>query len=241
MSWFTQFASHGGWPVLVIVVGLAAVSIWSWTIIIQRYLALSEARQDLLDFEDQFWGGTDLRELYSALEEEESKSGIERIFVASFREFERATDEMQGSSTGIAPENTSSDSSVVDAEIVQTTVLRAARVAVNREEELLETHLGILASVGSVSPYVGLLGTVVGMIYLFRDIANMSQATIASLAPGISSVLIVTAMGLFAAIPAVIAFNRYSARVEIIMKRYEGLIDELVAILYRAACRDRAS
>ena len=237
MSWFTQFASHGGWPVLVIVVGLAGVSVWSWIIIIQRYIALSEARRDLLDFEDQFWGGTDLRELYSELVEEDSKSGIERIFVASFREFERATDEIEGNTA----EYTGTDTAVVDAEIVQTTVMRAARVAVNREEELLETHLGILASVGSVSPYVGLLGTVIGMIYLFRDLANMSQATIASLAPGISSVLIVTAMGLIAAIPAVIAFNRYSARVEILMKRYEGLIDELVSILYRAARMDRTT
>ncbi|MDE0645801.1 MAG: MotA/TolQ/ExbB proton channel family protein [Gammaproteobacteria bacterium] len=237
MSWFTQFASHGGWPVLVIVVGLAGVSVWSWIIIIHRYIALSEARRDLLDFEDQFWGGTDLRELYSELVEEESKSGIERIFVASFREFERATDEIDSNATGY----TDTGTAVVDAEIVQTTVMRAARVAVNREEELLETHLGILASVGSVSPYVGLLGTVVGMIYLFRDLANMPQANIASLAPGISSVLIVTAMGLFAAIPAVIAFNRYSARVEILMKRYEGLIDELVSILYRAARRDHTS
>ncbi len=237
MSWFTQFASHGGWPVLVIVVILAGVSVWSWMLIIFRYIALSEARRDLLDFEDQFWGGTDLRELYSELVEEESKSGIERIFVASFREFERATDEIDSNATGY----TDTGTAVVDAEIVQTTVMRAARVAVNREEELLETHLGILASVGSVSPYVGLLGTVVGMIYLFRDLANMNQANIASLAPGISSVLIVTAMGLFAAIPAVIAFNRYSARVEILMKRYEGLIDELVSILYRAARRDRSS
>ena len=237
MSWFTQFTSHGGWPVLVIVVGLAGVSVWSWVIIIQRFIALSEARRDLLDFEDQFWGGTDLRELYSELVEEESKSGIERIFVASFREFERATDEIEDKSTGY----TGTDTTAVDAEVVQTTVMRAARVAVNREEELLETHLGILASVGSVSPYVGLLGTVIGMIYLFSDLANRSQATLASLAPGISSVLIVTAMGLFAAIPAVIAFNRYSARVEILMKRYEGLIDELASILYRAARQDRNS
>ena len=123
----------------------------------------------------------------------------------------------------------------VDADAVQISVTRATRVAVTREEELLETHLGFLASVGSVSPYVGLLGTVIGMIYLFADLGRVSQATLASLAPGISEVLVVTAMGLFAAIPAVVAFNRYTARIEMLMKRYESLIDELVSILYRAA------
>ncbi len=207
------------WPVLIIVVLLIMASIASWTMIFQRYVALSQAKRELSDFEDQFWGGTDLRELYTELSvSEEPISGIERIFVAGFHEFERMSQEGN-----------------VDAEAVQTSVTRATRVAATREEEILETHLGFLASVGSVSPYVGLLGTVVGLIYVFRDLANTSQATTASLAPGISEVLIVTAMGLFAAIPAVVAFNRYSARVELLMKRYEGLIDELVSILYRAA------
>ena len=166
-----------------------------------------------------FWGGTDLRQLYSELSEESAAvSGIERIFVAGFHEFERM--KYEGS---------------VDADAVQISVSRATRVAVTREEELLETHLGFLASVGSVSPYIGLLGTVIGLIYLFADLGRMSQATLASLAPGISEVLVVTAMGLFAAIPAVIAFNRYTARVEMLMKRYDSLIDELVSILCRAA------
>lgn len=231
MEFISQLTSHGGWPVFIIVILLAVVSVWSWTIIFQRYIALSHARRDLLDFEDEFWGGTDLRTMYAELVEEESTTGIERIFIAGFREFERANEE---GSVELDSDQTNSNLGSVDAEAVRTSVARATRVAANREEELLETHLGILASVGSVSPYVGLLGTVVGMIYLFRDLANMSQATIASLAPGISNVLIVTAMGLFAAIPAVVAFNRYSARVEIIMKRYDGLIDELTSILYRA-------
>ena len=187
--------------------------------IFQRYIALRRAKQELSDFEDLFWGGTDLRQLYSELSEESAVvSGIERIFVAGFHEFERMN--VEGS---------------VDADAVQISVTRATRVAVTREEELLETHLGFLASVGSVSPYVGLLGTVIGMIYLFADLGRVSQATLASLAPGISEVLVVTAMGLFAAIPAVVAFNRYTARIEMLMKRYESLIDELVSILYRAA------
>ena len=187
--------------------------------ILQRYIALRRAKQELTDFEDLFWGGTDLRQLYSELSEEAVEvSGIERIFVAGFHEYERMNAE--GS---------------VDADAVQTSVTRATRVAVTREEELLETHLGFLASVGSVSPYVGLLGTVIGLIYLFAELGRMSQATLASLAPGISEVLVVTAMGLIAAIPAVVAFNRYTARIEMLMKRYESLIDELVSILYRTA------
>lgn len=206
------------WPVLTIILLLAVVSVVSWTMIFQRFIALSGARRELLDFEDEFWGGTDLRELYSEVRESESQSGIEKIFLAGFREFERIVDDGN-----------------VDPDAVLTSVTRVTRVAVAREEESLETHLGFLASVGSVSPYVGLLGTVVGLINVFRDIATMTQATHASLAPGIAEVLIVTAMGLFAAIPAVVAFNRYSARVETLSKRYEGFVDELVSILYRAA------
>ncbi len=206
------------WPVLTIIVLLAVVSIVSWTMIFQRFIALSNARRELLDFEDEFWGGTDLRELYSEVRDSESQSGIEKIFVAGFREFERVVDDGN-----------------VDPDAVLTSVTRVTRVAVAREEESLEKHLGFLASVGSVSPYVGLLGTVVGLINVFRDIATLTQATHASLAPGIAEVLIVTAMGLFAAIPAVVAFNRYSARVETLSKRYEGFVDELVSILYRAA------
>ena len=220
---FTSLVFGASWPVLSIIILLAVVSVVSWTMIFQRYIALSSARRELLDFEDTFWGGTDLRQLYSEIVESESQSGIETIFVAGFREFERIVDDGN-----------------VDPEAVLTSVTRVTRVAVSREEESLETHLGFLASVGSVSPYVGLLGTVVGLINVFRDIATMSQASHASLAPGIAEVLIVTAMGLFAAIPAVVAFNRYSARVETLSKRYEGFVDELVSILYRAARSETA-
>lgn len=216
---FTSLIFGASWPVLSIIVLLAVVSVVSWTMIFQRYIALSNARRELLDFEDIFWGGgTELQQLYTEIEESEAQSGIEKIFVSGFREFKRIVDDGD-----------------VDPEAVLTSVTRVTRVAVSREEETLETHLGFLASVGSVSPYVGLLGTVVGLINVFRDIATMSQASHASLAPGIAEVLIVTAMGLFAAIPAVVAFNRYSARVETLSKRYEGFVDELVSILYRAA------
>jgi biopolymer transport protein TolQ len=108
-------------------------------------------------------------------------------------------------------------------------------VALNREEEKLEQHLPFLATVGSTSPYVGLFGTVWGIMNSFRSLANMTQATLASVAPGISEALIATAMGLFAAIPAVIGYNRFSARVEVLMNRYGTFTDEFTSILYRAA------
>ncbi len=114
-------------------------------------------------------------------------------------------------------------------------VQRGMRVALTREEERLETHLAFLATVGSTSPYVGLFGTVWGIMNSFRSLASMSQATLASVAPGISEALVATAMGLFAAIPAVIGYNRFSARVDVLMKRYDAFNDEVTSILHRAA------
>ena len=123
----------------------------------------------------------------------------------------------------------------MDADAIMQGVQRSMRVALNREEARLETHLPFLATVGSTSPYVGLFGTVWGIMNSFRSLANMSQATLASVAPGISEALVATAMGLFAAIPAVIAYNRYAAKVDSIMKRYEAFAEEVTTILHRAA------
>ena len=123
----------------------------------------------------------------------------------------------------------------MDTDAIMQGVQRAMRVSLNREEEKLETHLAFLATVGSTSPYIGLFGTVWGIMNSFRSLANMSQATLATVAPGISEALVATAMGLFAAIPAVIGYNRFSARVEVLMKRYETFSEEFAAILYRAA------
>ena len=145
-------------------------------------------------------------------------NGIEEIFVAGFREYTRLS-EQPG----------------VDAEAIMQGTQRAMRVTLMREEARLETHLPFLATVGSTSPYIGLFGTVWGIMNSFRSLANMTQATLASVAPGISEALIATAMGLFAAIPAVIGYNRFSANVDVLMKRYEGFCDEVTAILHRAA------
>ena len=201
-----------------VMVILALASVISWMMIFQRWFALNRVRRQMDDFEEEFWSGVNLRELYGELEEEEHLNGSETVFQSGFREFLRL-----------------SEQAGADPDAVMQGVQRAMRVALTREEESLERHLAFLATVGSTSPYVGLFGTVWGIMNAFRNLANMSQATLASVAPGISEALIATAMGLFAAIPAVIGYNRFSARVEVLMKRYEAFADELTSILYRAS------
>ena len=202
-----------------VMVVLALASVASWMMIFQRWFALNRVRRQMDDFEEEFWSGVDLRELYGELEAEpDNLTGSETVFLSGFREFLRL-----------------SEQAGADTDAVMQGVQRAMRVALSREEESLERHLAFLATVGSTSPYVGLFGTVWGIMNAFRNLANMSQATLASVAPGISEALIATAMGLFAAIPAVIGYNRFSARVEVLMKRYEAFADELTSILYRAS------
>jgi biopolymer transport protein TolQ len=205
--------------VQIVMLLLALASVISWMMIFQRWFFLRRADAEVETFEAHFWSGIDLRKFYTELEaDEEHLNSIESIFVAGFREFTRLSD--QGGA---------------DADAIMQGVQRAMRIALNREEARLETHLPFLATVGSTSPYVGLFGTVWGIMNSFRSLANMSQATLASVAPGISEALVATAMGLFAAIPAVIGYNRFSARVESLMKRYEAFSDELTTILHRAA------
>ena len=202
-----------------IVMGLLVLaSVVSWMMIFQRWFFLRNVLSEIDSFEEHFWSGIDLRKFFAELDQEDSLNGIENIFVAGFREFTRL-----------------SDQAGADADAIMQGVQRAMRVAVSREEARLETHLPFLATVGSTSPYIGLFGTVWGIMNSFRSLANMSQATLASVAPGISEALVATAMGLFAAIPAVIGYNRFSARVEILVKRYEDFSDELTTILHRAA------
>ena len=209
--------TQASWPVLIIVIGLILASLVSWTMIVQRWLALTKSLQELRAFEDYFWSGVNLSAVYEQVNAEETPTGIESVFLAGFREYDRLT--AQGA----------------DPDAIMAGVQRATRVAVTREEMNLEVHLGFLATLGSTAPYIGLFGTVIGIINSFRSIINLSQATLASVAPGISEALIATAIGLFVAIPAVIAFNRFSARVEILTKAYESFVDELISILYRAS------
>ena len=197
---------------------LVLASVASWMMIFQRWFFLRKQLSEIDSFEEHFWSGIDLRKFFAELEDDDDLNGIETVFVAGFREFTRL-----------------SESGGADAEAIMQGVQRVTRVALMREEARLETHLAFLATVGSTSPYVGLFGTVWGIMNSFRSLANMSQATLASVAPGISEALVATAMGLFAAIPAVIGYNRFSARVEGLMKRYEAFSDELTTILHRAA------
>ncbi len=198
---------------------LATASVASWALIFQRWFALNHVQREIEDFEEEFWTGIELGELKAEIDGQEGDpTGIESVFLAGFGEYQRL-----GAQPGTDPD------------AVMQNVQRAMRVALNRQEEKLARHLPFLATVGSTSPYVGLFGTVWGIMNSFRSLANMTQATLAAVAPGISEALVATAMGLFAAIPAVIGYNRFAARVEILMKRTEAFADELTAILHRAA------
>ena len=202
-----------------VVMGLLVLaSLVSWVMIFQRWLLLRRTLNELDAFEDHFWSGIDLRELYEELNSIEDLTSSEGLFVAGFQEYMR----LEGRAG-------------LDPEAVMQGVQRVMRVSLSRERSRLETHLSFLATVGSTSPYVGLFGTVWGIMNSFRSLANMSQATLASVAPGISEALIATAMGLFAAIPAVIAYNRYSAKMDLLSDRYEDFSEEVIAILHRAA------
>lgn len=196
---------------------LVLASVMSWVIIFQRGSAIRSAKTALDDFEDRFWSGIDLSKLYRQVTgNPDNNSGLEQIFRAGFKEFSRMRQQ-----AGVDPD------AVMDA------VQRSMRVAISKEEEKLDQHLPFLATVGSTSPYIGLFGTVWGIMNSFRGLATAQQATLATVAPGIAEALIATAIGLFAAIPAVIAYNRFSARAETLIGRYYTFADEFSSILHR--------
>ena len=223
-----ELVLNASFVVQLVMLLLFIASVVSWGMIVQRALLLRRAKQQLLGFEQTFWSGIDLSQLYrdgsSRLENGERLEGVENLFRAGFKEFTRLR-QQQG----------------VDSDAIMEGAQRAMRVALSREEEHLERHLPFLATVGSTSPYVGLFGTVWGIMHSFRGLANVHQATLATVAPGISEALIATAMGLFAAIPAVIAYNRYSARVENLIANYETFAEEFSSILHRQAHAVRKS
>ena len=213
---------NASFTVQFVMVILLLASIFSWHMIVNRYLYFRSANDEMYRFEERFWSGIDLSQLYREGNEKASDGsailGMESIFRAGFKEFSRLAQQ---------PE--------MDSEAVIEGSRRAMRVAVMREEERLERHLAFLASVGSTSPYIGLFGTVWGIMHSFRGLANSTQATLATVAPGISEALVATAMGLFAAIPAVLAYNRFASRVEVLSNRYDTFMDEFSGILYRQA------
>lgn len=196
---------------------LLAASIVSWTFIFQRAMFLTKARTHMKQFEERFWSSTDLGVLYNQIDRtDKEKLGLVGIFYAGFKEFLRLKRQKP------------------DQSVIMEGVQRAMRIAYAKEQEELESHLPFLASVGSTSPYVGLFGTVWGIMATFQALSTSTQqATIAMVAPGISEALVATAMGLFAAIPAVLAYNRYSSQVENLMNHYETFQEEFSNILHR--------
>ena len=196
---------------------LAAVSFMSWYWIFRKWFAIRDARAKTDQFERDFWSGGDLNSLYqSAVNDRHSAGALERIFEAGYREF-----------TKLRGQKSLDPATVVDG------ARRAMRATYQREMDHLEAHLAFLASVGSVSPYIGLFGTVWGIMNAFRGLANVSSATLAHVAPGIAEALVATAIGLFAAIPAVVAYNRFAHDIDRVSIRFESFMEEFSNILQR--------
>jgi len=206
-------------PVKLVIAMLMAASFISWTMIFRKWFALKSAYQAAGRFESRFWSGGNLVQMYNELGAKGSgPTGMESLFVDGFREYKRLVGQPN----------------MQPMEVLEG-VQRAMRVALTREMDYLEVHLPFLATVGSTSPYVGLFGTVWGIMNSFRSLGAVQQPTIGHVAPGIAEALIATAIGLFAAIPAVIAYNRYSTNVERLLTRYEIFMAEFASILQRQA------
>jgi biopolymer transport protein TolQ len=207
--------------VQAIMVLLVVVSVMSWYYIFRKLFAIRQARRETEEFERAFWSRADLNALYqSAVNARHRTGSLERIFEAGFRDYVK-----------LKGQRIADPTELVDG------ARRAMRATYQREMDYLEAHLAFLASVGSVSPYVGLLGTVWGIMQSFRGLANVAQATLAAVAPGIAEALVATAIGLFAAIPAVVAYNRYSHDIDRLANRFESFMEEFSNILQRQATR----
>ena len=195
---------------------LLMASVISWTLIVIKVKVLGAARRNAEKFEEAFWSGSDLRKLYEGVSRQASTQGLETIFAAGFKEYLRQA--------GASGKQYFSQIEMIS---------RAMRVAMTREIEALESNLSFLATVGSTSPYIGLFGTVWGIMNSFRALSDAQANTLSAVAPGIAEALIATAIGLFAAIPAVIAYNRFSDDVERLVTRYDSFVEEFVALLQR--------
>lgn len=212
---FLEIALHASLVVKIVLLILVAGSLASWAVIFRKYRMLKEARAATDVFEKRFWSGGEMASIYKEISGSGAENGMESIFEAGFSEFARLR--KQSDAQGLVIEGSR----------------RAMRVAQLREVDRLEEHLSFLATVGSTSPYVGLFGTVWGIMNAFHGLGNVQQATISMVAPGISEALIATAMGLIAAIPAVIAYNRFANHVERLETRFDGFLDEFSTILQR--------
>lgn len=215
LSFFDLFLEASLLVQLVMLV-LLVTSMVSWAFIFHRGKALNQAQIDLKKFEDKFWSGADLNKLYQELSARQSLSGLASLFTSGFKEFVRLRKSAHSSSESIMEGSS-----------------RAMRVSLSREIDELERHLPFLATTGSISPYIGLFGTVWGIMNSFIALGQVQQATLAMVAPGIAEALIATAMGLFAAIPAYVAYNRFISQVEKLENSYGNFMEEFSSILHR--------
>ncbi len=203
-----------------VMVLLVLASVMSWFVIFQKSRLLKKVTKDASRFEDDFWSGGDLSELYTNLSRRNTdREGMEKVFETGFAEFARAY------------------KTTTDAAFMMASIQRSMKVILSREEEKLESNLTFLATVGSISPYVGLFGTVWGIMNSFTALGAVQNASLNMVAPGIAEALIATAMGLFAAIPAVVAYNRYSDQVDRLISRYENFMEEFTTVLQRQSQR----
>jgi biopolymer transport protein TolQ len=201
--------------VQLIMLVLLLASVVSWYQIIQRMMYFNTAQREMVRFESRFWSGTDLNTLYTEGNDKHTVVGMESVFRAGFKEFTRLAKKR------------------LDSDAMMEACQRSMRVALSREEEGMEHNLPVLATVGSTSPYVGLLGTVWGIMGSFHGLGQVQQATLATVAPGISEALVATAMGLIAAIPAVVSYNRFSSKVDSLAGKYDTFSEEFSSILHR--------
>lgn len=208
-------------PVQLVMLILVIVSILSWTVIFKKWQSIGRAHRETEDFEKIFWSGGDLMTLYQKSENNELPGPLPKIFQSGMREFLKIRAGNSNTDTG----------AMIDG------ARRAMRAAFQRELDSLERNLPFLASAGSVSPYIGLFGTVWGIMHAFTGLANVQQATLAAVAPGIAEALVATAIGLFAAIPAVVAYNRYADQVWRLESRFDAFMEEFSTILQRHATR----
>jgi biopolymer transport protein TolQ len=208
---------NASWVVQAVVLLLLFVSLMSWTAIFRKLLSLGDVGRLNDEFEREFWSGKSLQELFAAAQQNAKLSGpMERIFASGMREYQKLRERR-----------------ITDSGLLMDGARRAMRASLQREMDAIESNLSMLASVGSVSPYVGLFGTVWGIMHAFTGLAQMQQVTLAKVAPGIAEALVATAIGLFAAIPAVLAFNRFSRDIDRVANRLETFIEEFSNILQR--------
>ena len=208
---------NASWVVQGVVALLVGVSIASWAAIIRKIMALKKVQNLNEEFDREFWSGTSLNDLAAGAVQNAKHSGpMERIFASGMREYQKLRERR-----------------ILDAGTLLDGARRAMRASYQRELDAIESNLSFLATVGSVSPYVGLFGTVWGIMHAFTGLAALEQVTLATVAPGIAEALVATAIGLFAAIPAVVAYNRFSHDIDRIANRLETFIEEFSNILQR--------